>query len=629
LLVPPQSTNLNQGQSVTFDQMVAAGAPLPVQFQWRLNGINVPGGNASTFPVSQAGVTNSGSYTLAVGNPAGAVNSDIAKLLVSYSPLPFTNNFINRAAINGPSGVGSGSNTNATREAGEPNHAGKVGSNSVWLKWTAPAKGAATFSTRGSGFDTLLAIYTGTSLTNLTLVAADDDRGGFFTSETAFIAQAGTNYAIAIDGLAGAKGDIVLSWNLDTNITQIPRIIQQPISATVSPGGNATFTAVAASTTNLSYQWFFNDSLALPGATNAALTVSNIGPSNVGFYDVAISTGVGRTVRSERVSLEIGPLSSAQSRDKLEDLLFNTGPGGSLIEEGKKKSGQTTVPVFVPVSSGAVASQVLNNTGASTQLNETNHCGVIGGASKWFGLHSTDGGVLQVDTIGSSIDTVLAVYTNNPLNLLSPIQLVACDRNSAPDGVRSLVQLAAGPGLDYLVAVDSVRNQQGLITLSWRLGGLPVFTNPPITGIVREGTNVTLSAGVANTTPDTSYRWRLNSAWLPGATNALLLLTNVGVGQGGTYSVVVSNFAGVVTNTIATVKVQVPLHVSYTATQANGHLQFRVYGTVSQPVVLEQSSDLSTWLPVFTNAAPNTPFEFLDTSPTNSASRFYRAMPWP
>ena len=210
-LAQPTGTNVIPGQSATFDPNVAAGAPLPIQFQWRLNGMNVRAGNATAFPVAQADLTNSGSYTVAVGNPAGAVNSAIAALRVSYPALPFANNFTNRGTITGTNGIGSGSNTSATREAGEPNHAGKFGSNSVWLKWMAPARGAATFSTRGSAFDTLLAVYTGTSLTNLTLVTADEDRGGFFTSEAAFNAQAGTNYAIAIDGFAGAKGDIVFS----------------------------------------------------------------------------------------------------------------------------------------------------------------------------------------------------------------------------------------------------------------------------------------------------------------------------------------------------------------------------------------------------------------------------------
>ncbi len=99
------------------------------------------------------------------------------------------------------------------------------------------------------------------------------------------------------------------------------------------------------------------------------------------------------------------------------------------------------------------------------------------------------------------------------------------------------------------------------------------------------------------------------------------------MGQAGTYSVVVSNFVGMVTNTVA--RVQISLHVDYAVTQTNGQWQFRVQGTVSQPVVLQQSTNLSAWVPVFTNAMAHTPFTFLDTAMTNQPSRFYRALPWP
>ena len=91
-----------------------------------------------------------------------------------------------------------GTNSAATREIGEPYHAGKFGSNSVWYVWHAPATGIATFDTRGSTFDTLLGVYTGTSLGSLTLVASDDDRGGYLTSQLRFNAVAGTDYQIAV-----------------------------------------------------------------------------------------------------------------------------------------------------------------------------------------------------------------------------------------------------------------------------------------------------------------------------------------------------------------------------------------------------------------------------------------------
>src|SRR3712207_3659125 len=53
------------------------------------------------------------------------------------------------------------SNAQATKETGEPNHAGTTGGGSVWYRWVAPSDGVAIVSTAGSSFDTVLAAYTG------------------------------------------------------------------------------------------------------------------------------------------------------------------------------------------------------------------------------------------------------------------------------------------------------------------------------------------------------------------------------------------------------------------------------------------------------------------------------------
>ena len=72
-----------------------------------------------------------------------------------------------------------------------PNHAGTHGSDSVWLTWIAPATGIAYFNTLGSSFDTILAVYLGTQLSQLTEVASDDESGGYHTSYVMFNARAG------------------------------------------------------------------------------------------------------------------------------------------------------------------------------------------------------------------------------------------------------------------------------------------------------------------------------------------------------------------------------------------------------------------------------------------------------
>jgi PASTA domain len=107
----------------------------------------------------------------------------------------------------------SGLNKEATKEAGEPDHAGKAGGASVWYRWTAPASGQATVSTCESTFDTLLAAYTGDSFATLQEKASNDDSCGI-QSSVSFPAAEGVTYRFAVDGLNGATGAFTLKLRL-------------------------------------------------------------------------------------------------------------------------------------------------------------------------------------------------------------------------------------------------------------------------------------------------------------------------------------------------------------------------------------------------------------------------------
>lgn len=109
----------------------------------------------------------------------------------------------------------------ATKQAGEPNHAGNSGGHSVWFRWTAPNTGTLTVSTEGSSFDTVLAVYRGTTLNALTIVAADDDGGPGVTSLISTQVTAGVTYHIAVDGFGGEAGAIALNVNLGVNFQAI------------------------------------------------------------------------------------------------------------------------------------------------------------------------------------------------------------------------------------------------------------------------------------------------------------------------------------------------------------------------------------------------------------------------
>ena len=155
-------------------------------------------------------------FRFAVTDDADAQAIDDVQVTVRPPPASAevaTDDFSPSVSIIGASGRSRGSNVGAGTERGEPNHAGDSGGASVWWTWTAPATGPVVFNTHGSDFDTLLAIYTGNSLNDLTVVASNDDTDDkTLQSMVRFSAQQGQTYHIAVDGYGGETGTIVLNW---------------------------------------------------------------------------------------------------------------------------------------------------------------------------------------------------------------------------------------------------------------------------------------------------------------------------------------------------------------------------------------------------------------------------------
>lgn len=114
-------------------------------------------------------------------------------------------------------------NAGATKQPGEPDHAGNPGGASVWATWTAPLTGSVHLRLCQTDFAALLAVYTGSSVGALTPVASGPATlsPGCPTNPNAaggvdFNIVAGTTYDIAIDGVDGATGYTNLElWTSD------------------------------------------------------------------------------------------------------------------------------------------------------------------------------------------------------------------------------------------------------------------------------------------------------------------------------------------------------------------------------------------------------------------------------
>jgi hypothetical protein len=77
-----------------------------------------------------------------------------------------------------------------------------------------------------------------------------------------------------------------------------PTITAQPTNQTASVGGAATFSVIVSGTPPLSYQWVFNETNSIKGATNSSLSLFNVSLTNAGSYSVAITSPYGSATSS-------------------------------------------------------------------------------------------------------------------------------------------------------------------------------------------------------------------------------------------------------------------------------------------------------------------------------------------
>jgi len=148
---------------------------------------------------------------------------------------PVNDNFVNAIQLIGTNVVATGSNINATKEAGEPDHAGNSGGKSVWWYWQAPAVGYVTISTLGSvssvyggPLDTILGVYTGSAVANLSEVASNDDGPIDATSQVNFKTSAGTVYRIAVDGYSYDIPEDADCGSIELSLQFIPGLPSAP-----------------------------------------------------------------------------------------------------------------------------------------------------------------------------------------------------------------------------------------------------------------------------------------------------------------------------------------------------------------------------------------------------------------
>ncbi|MCH7650754.1 MAG: hypothetical protein IIA63_06290, partial [Nitrospinae bacterium] len=115
--------------------------------------------------------------------------------------------------------VGEQNTVGMSSESGEPDShpacpaaAMSIGA-TVWYQFILTTDGTvnANTATSSGGYDTAIAVYTGSAVDALTLVTCDDDSGPGLRSEAIFPVVAGTTYSIQAGGFGASTGNLVLN----------------------------------------------------------------------------------------------------------------------------------------------------------------------------------------------------------------------------------------------------------------------------------------------------------------------------------------------------------------------------------------------------------------------------------
>lgn len=369
-----------------------------------------------------------------------------------------------------------GNTTGNTLEAGEQQPCGSIGA-TAWFRLETEPGSPVTVSTYGSGFDTVLAVYQGTSPADLAVVGCNDDVGGGGYSAVTFHPGPGV-YWVQAGGFAGKTGYLELSTR------------RSPANDTV--GG-----ALDAS----------NGFDGIVDTTDAGRD-SDEPDDCAGYMYGSVWYRVDTPVETEvAVVLDNG-------RTEWSIALFEQRPDGSLdhlaCDYGYEDGGPVALQVRAPARPGtpilvkvaswqpgqtahlrvmplhlaqyrhphdtAAGAQAIGSlpfsdqteTLTATSVSEPSDC-YFNTNTVWYRFSPALPTPVVAHTVGSDFDTMIAVFRQDGDSLTA----LACNDDASPwgyAGTESLVRFVAEPGRTYLFQVGGYDGQSG--NLSFAVGGV-------------------------------------------------------------------------------------------------------------------------------------------------------------
>lgn len=236
IVVQPVSITVTNGSNAVFS-VVATGTGV-IRYQWKKDGIEIPGATNAVFGIPNVSLSDIGLYSVVVTDDISSVESEPAQLIVMMAPTILRQPQHQFAFL--------GDTVEFDVEA--------IGTQPLWYRWRRVSTGIAT----NIGFSKLI-------LTNVQAAHAQF-------------------YNVIITNIAKPSGVISSNAYLIV-ITNWPKADQ-----VVQLGGSCSFGVGAAKYSGLalSYQWQKNG-VDIPGATNLILTITNVTPADAGTYAAVIT----------------------------------------------------------------------------------------------------------------------------------------------------------------------------------------------------------------------------------------------------------------------------------------------------------------------------------------------------
>jgi len=532
----PESQTVVTGGTAIF-RVGVTGTP-PLSYRWRKDGVPIDGANAATLVVSNAQSSNAGVYTVVITNP---LNPDPG---VVSAPALLT-------VIEG---------TNAV----PPVIVQQPQSRTVLVGGTASFRVEATgtpplgYRWRKDGVN-----IPGTNSDTLVISNAQFGDAGSYTVVV-------TNAANPSPGVISLPATLTVVAGTNAG----PFIVQQPESRTVVVGGTALFHVEASGTSPLGFRWR-KDGVAIAGANNSNLLLSNVQPAAAGIYTVLVTNPANPTgVLSAPALLTVveptnaGPLLTFssqwrydQSGSDLGSAWHFAGYDDSFWPSGAALFGMEIAPLPAPINTPLNLGAITYYFRTTVNLTATQ---LTPFAQFRANLILDDGAVIYVNgnealrigmPAGEVPSSTFATRTVPDAVLEGPFMFPADLFHLGANLIAVEVHQAAFTSSDIVFGMSLDVDPNPVIEA-------PTITRQPQGQTVELGGTATFSVD-ATGTPPLAYQWHKNGALLSGATSRILTLGNVISNDAGFYSVLVSNSAGSVMSTGALLLVLAPTPVTW------------------------------------------------------------------